>query len=115
MPQARSPLRISTWRRFPMPITRTLRTALLLFVPALIVSRASADTPADARKAVQTAYSRETTAVMKKDMKSMFAAYAPDFVQTMPKGKAMTMAQIKQLMPPLLAAAQNIKDKIVID
>jgi ketosteroid isomerase-like protein len=98
-----------------MPVPRTLRTATLLFALIPLAASAHADTTADARKAVQTAYSRESAAVMKKDIKSMFAAYAPDFVQTSPQGQAMTMAQIKQMAPQLMAMAKNIKDKIVIE
>lgn len=97
-----------------MMVRATLRAAAALFVLTFLTAAANADAAADARKAIQAAYTSENAATAKKDAKGALAAYASDYEQTSSKGTKINMAQIRQLVPQVFAMATTIKDKTTI-
>lgn len=76
------------------------RSLLLVFLPlglgVGLAPTAQADTPAQARKAIQAAYDREDAAVGRKDIKGALANCAPDFQFVAPDGTRGSLADARQ-------------------
>ena len=76
----------------------------LLPMAALLVmsgSAALADTPAQARKAIEAIFAKEAAALSRKDLNSALAYQAPDYVGITKDGKRYNREQTRQLTQPL--------------
>lgn len=93
---------------------RNWQNAVTFVAMLCLASQTLAETAADVRKSVQSAYTNENASMMRKDANSVFAAYAPDFSQTSLKGETLTLIQLKQMVPSVFASAKQIKDKTTV-
>jgi ketosteroid isomerase-like protein len=97
-----------------MLVSRTLRTATVLFAVTILAPVAHADPTADARKAMQTVYDKVAAAMAKKDMNGVMAYFTPDFQQIGPDGRKATLAEMKQMIQMQMQMMQNPKMKTTI-
>src|SRR5579871_1538259 len=87
---------------------RTLVIATGCMIVALSL-RAGADSPGDARKAIQAAYDHQSDALNKKDAAGAFAMCSPDFVSVDMKGTQSTAAQNREMLKMMFNMAKSIK------
>src|SRR5579863_2394232 len=94
---------------------RVLCAVAALFIAVSLAPMARADATADARKAIQAAYSKANAAAAKKDVEGTFAILSPDAVLIGPKGQKASPASLRQQFTQLFAVAQSIKDTTTIE
>ena len=93
--------------RFLLP----LGLACACFAP---MSRAHADTAAQARKIIQAAYDKENGAVAKKDINGAFSTVAPDFMAGDTQGHQASLRDLKPQMQTVFQSSSTIKATTVI-
>jgi hypothetical protein len=69
---------------------------------------------ASVKKELQAIYTRMDAAAAKKDMKTSFAHYAPDYVSHGPNGRKTTLTDLKAQIGPLMAQAKSIRSKSTV-
>lgn len=94
-------------------IRRAVPIVLLLSLLACTVA-ASADKTADAKKAIQAAYNAENAAAARKDLKGIFASYAPDYVEVSQTGRTTTLTEEKTKARQALSLVKSAKANSVI-
>ena len=89
----------------------------LLPMAALLVmsgSAALADTPAQARKAIEGIYAKDRAAMARKDVDTVFANQAPDYVAISKAGKRVPREQANQIARQLtMAKTVDVKSRIL--
>ena len=90
-----------------------------LFAPALAglalcCATLHADPAADARRAIQSAYNASSAAATRRDAAGTLAHFTPDGVSMDTKGHAIPIAQERQTVTSLFAAAQSITARTTI-
>ncbi|HZT44308.1 MAG TPA: hypothetical protein VFA07_19235 [Chthonomonadaceae bacterium] len=88
---------------------------LVLSLGAFLAVAASADTAAQARKAIQAAYDKQSAAMARKDVNGSFASCAPECKNITQEGKTYTLKQIKELAAQTFALAKTFKEKTTIN
>ena len=90
----------------------TIAALTLCLLLTTVSSLTRADAAADAKTAIQSAYNKQSAAFNKKDVKSVFAVYAADYVAIASRGsKNRTLAEMKLSMQMLFARGQNMNVK----
>ena len=90
---------------------RTLAGALIVSLGLAAPAGARADATADARKAIQAAYTKRDAAEARKDMEGSMSSMAPDFVFISKEGQKGDMALLKRRMAPAFAMMQSVKSR----
>jgi len=68
-----------------------------------------ADATADAKKAIQASYDRSNNGLAHKETKSLIDMYTPDYYAISKKGKKTSLAELKESIKGIVAAAKTIK------
>jgi hypothetical protein len=79
-----------------------------LCLGVMSLSPAMADTPAQARSAIQALYNKQNAAAAKKDVNGVLVNMAPDFQAVSKDGRKITAAQQRQALTQLFSMAQSI-------
>jgi len=95
------------------------RTSVFAIAAAALLSlltapAARADTPSEARKAIQATYDKMNAAFSRKDVKSAFAYLTPDFEQITFEGQRVGAAPMRQQMTQALAAAKSMRSQTTV-
>lgn len=89
----------------------------MLTMAALLVmsgSAALADTPAQARKAIEAIYAKDRAAMTRKDVDAIFANQTPDYVAISKAGKRLARDQANQMARQLtMAKTVDVKSRIL--
>ncbi len=93
------------------------RYSLLLLLLCLGVCQApsaGADTAAQARKAIQTAYDREDAAAAHRNINGILSNYAPDYQDREPNGLKVGLADVRQSLVVMFQNARAVTAKTTI-
>src|SRR5262245_27892941 len=95
----------------PLPVLLKLSVLCILIGLAAPIR---ADATADARKAIQAAYTSMDAAIGRKDANAVLANYAPTYVHIGKGGKKQNLDYYRRLLPQMLTLAQTIKSKSIV-